>query len=149
MKSLTITPPRSRSRSWRAISLAASRFSWIGGFFGRVVGAEAAAVDVDGDQGLGLIDDDRAAVLQRHFALVDPGDFFVQLVLVEQRFLAVVQLQPVDVPRHDQLQELLGPFVGRRLVDVDRVDVGGEDVANRADDHVAFFVDVDRAPGAS
>ena len=28
MKSLTITPPRSRSRSWRAISLAAIRFIW-------------------------------------------------------------------------------------------------------------------------
>src|SRR5437867_1494832 len=28
MKSLTITPPRSRRRSWRAISLAACRFIW-------------------------------------------------------------------------------------------------------------------------
>ena len=63
---------------------------------------------------------------------------------MEQRLLAFVELQPVDVPRHDDLQELLGPFVGLRLVDVDRVDVAGEDVADRADDHVAFFVDVDR-----
>ena len=82
--------------------------------------------------------------LQRHFALVDPGDLVLELVLVEQRLLAFVELQPVDVARHDDLQELLGPLVGRRLVDVDRVDVAGEDVADRADDHVAFFVDVDR-----
>ena len=33
----------------------------IGGFLGRIVGAEIAAVDVDGHQGLGLIDHDRAA----------------------------------------------------------------------------------------
>ena len=51
-------------------------------------------------------------------------------------------LQAIDVPRHDELQELAGPLVGRLLVDVDRVDVGGEDVADGADDHVAFLVDV-------
>ena len=51
------------------------------------------------------------------------------------------KVQPADVPRHHELQELLGPLVGLVLVDVDRVDVAGEDVADRADDHVAFFVD--------
>ena len=81
--------------------------------------------------------------------LMDLRDLLVEVVLVEQRLLAFVELQPVDVPRHDDLQELLGPLVGRRLVDVDRVDVAGEDVADRADDHVAFFVDVDRRRGAS
>ena len=81
---------------------------------------------------------------ERHLALVDLGDLLFELVLVEQRLLAFVELQPADVARHDDLQELLGPLVGVRLVDVDRVDVAGEDVADRADDHVAFFVDVDR-----
>ena len=63
--------------------------------------------------------------------------------------LAVVELQPVGVPRHHDLQELLGPLEGLRLVDLDRVDVAGEDVADRADDHVAFFVDVAPAPASS
>ncbi len=84
-------------------------------------------------------------LLERHLALMDQGDLLVEAVLVEQRLPAFVELQPVDVARHDDLQELLGPLVGRGLVDVDRVDVAGEDVADRADDHVAFFVDVDRA----
>ena len=66
---------------------------------------------------------------------------------MEQRLAAFVELQPVDVPRHDDLQKLLGPLEGLGLVDVDRVDVAGEDVADRADDHVAFFVDVHRAGG--
>ncbi len=43
----------------------------------------------------------------------------------------------------------LGTLERLRLVDVDRVDVAGEDVADGADDHVAFFVDVDRAPDTS
>ena len=145
MKSLTITPPRSRRRSWRAISLAAMQVHLVGGFLGRVVGAEVAAVDVDGHQGLGLVDDDRAArPSSGTLAAVDFGDFLVEVVLAEQRLLALVELEAVDVAGHDQLQELLGPLVGRRLVDVDRVDVGGEDVADGADDHVAFFVDVRR-----
>ena len=79
--------------------------------------------------------------------LVDAGDLLVEVVLVEQRLAAFVELEPVDVARHDDLQELLGPLERLRLVDVDRVDVAGEDVADRADDHVAFFVDIHRAGG--
>ena len=75
---------------------------------------------------------------------MDFGDFAFDAVFVEQRLLAVVQLQPADIPRHDDLQELLGPFVGGRLVDEDRIDFAGEDIADGADDHVAFFVDRDR-----
>ena len=68
MKSLTTTPPRSRSRSCRAISLGRDQIELIGRFLGRVVGAEVAAVDVDRHQGLGLIDHERAAALERHLA---------------------------------------------------------------------------------
>ena len=45
------------------------------------------------------------------------------------------------------LQELLGPLEGRGLVDPDRVDLGGEDVADGADDHVRFLVDRRRRLG--
>ena len=113
----------------------------VGGFLGRIFGAEAAAVDVDRHQRLRLVDDDRAAQTQRNAAAVDLGDLFVEVVLAEQRFLAFVQLQAVDVARHHELEELLSPLVRRRLVDVDRIDLRGEDVANGPDDHVAFFVD--------
>ena len=57
----------------------------VGGLLGRVVGAEVAAVDVDGHQRLGLIDDDRAALPQRHLALMDQGDFAIEVIFVEQR----------------------------------------------------------------
>ena len=39
-----------------------------GRFLGRAVGAEAAAVDVDRHEGLGLVDHERAAALERHLA---------------------------------------------------------------------------------
>ena len=115
------------------------------GVLGRAFGAETAAVHVDGHQGLGLVDDDRAARPQGHGAAVDFGDFFVQVVFVKERFLALEQLQAVDVAGHHKLQKFLGPLVGLWLVDVNRVHLGGEDIANGADDHVVFFVDIDRA----
>ncbi len=49
-------------------------------FLGVVVGAEVAAVDVDGHQRFGLLDDDRAAVGQRDLALLDLGDFLLDAV---------------------------------------------------------------------
>ncbi len=67
----------------------------VGGFFGRIVRAEVPAVDVDGDQGLGRIDDDRPASFKRDFAAMDVGDFLFEFVLVEERFAALVQFQAV------------------------------------------------------
>src|SRR5262245_18926028 len=43
------------------------------------------------------------------------------------------------------MQKLLRPLKRLRLIDEDRVDLLREDVADRADDHVAFFVDAARA----
>ena len=66
----------------------------VGRLLGVVVGPEVAAVDVDGDQRLGLVDDDRAARRQRHVALLDAGDLLLDAVLVEQRLRVVVELDP-------------------------------------------------------
>ena len=61
MRSLMITPPRSRRRSWRQISSAASMLVWKALVSASRACAAFAAVDVDGDQRLGLVDDQRAA----------------------------------------------------------------------------------------
>ena len=95
----------------------------VGGFLGGIFGAEVAAVDVDGHQGLGLVDHDRSTRLQRHLALMDLGDFLIQSIAVEERLLALVELQAVNVAGHHQLEELAGPLVGRLLVDEDRIHV--------------------------
>ncbi len=79
---------------------------------------------------------------KRYRAAVNFGDFLVEIVFVEERFLAFEQLQAVNVAGHHQLQKFLRPFVSFLLVDIDRVHVGGKDVADGANDHVVFFVDI-------
>jgi hypothetical protein len=61
--------------------------------------------------------------LQRDLALVDLGDLLVELVLVEQRLLAFVQLQRLDVPGMTRCRNSLARSYACGLVDVDRVDV--------------------------
>ena len=88
----------------------------------------------------------RAAAPQRHLPLIDLSDLRLQLVFVKQRLATFVQFQPIDISRHYDLQEFFGSFKRLRLIDENRVDVAGEDIADRADDHVAFFIDIHR-PG--
>ena len=121
----------------------------VGGPLGVVLDPEVARVDVDGDQGLGLVDDDRAPFGQRDVPALDLGDLVLDAVLVEQRHLFVVELEAVDEPRHDDPEEVLGSLEGRGLVDPDRVDLGREDVADGPDDHVRFLIDRRRGPGTS
>ena len=116
----------------------------IGVFLGRFLRAEAARIHVDGHQGLGLIDHDRTAALERNLPLVDPADLLFEPVAVEERFLALVELQPRGILRHHQLKEFPGPLIGCRLVDQDSPHILREHVTDGADDHVAFLIDIDR-----
>ena len=75
----------------------------IGRFFRGVVGTKAAAVDINRDQGFGLVDHDRATLSQRHFAIVNLGDFSVYLIFVKQRFFAVVAIVYVPLVGHPSL----------------------------------------------
>ncbi len=113
----------------------------VGGPLGVVLHAEVPRVHVDGDQGFGLVDDDRAAFRQRHMPALDLGDLVLDAVLVKQGDLLVIEFQPVDEPRHDDPEEVLCPLEGRGLVDPDRIDLRGEDVADGPDDHVRFLID--------
>ena len=115
-----------------------------GGFLGVVVRAEVAAVHVDGHQRLRLVDDDRAAVGQRHVPQLNAGNLVFDPVTVEEGLGVHVVLDAVGVARHDDLQELLGMLERGRLIDPDRVDVVGEGVADGPRDHVAFLIDFRR-----
>ena len=72
-----------RPRSWSGDFSSGQQIHLVRGFLGRIVGAEVAAIDVDRHERLGLVDDDRATLAQRHFALVNASDFLVQTILVE------------------------------------------------------------------
>ena len=145
MKSLTIMPPRSRKPDLAADLFGGAQIDLVGRFFGIVVRAEVSTVHVDGDERFGLVDHDRSAAAERHVPALDPRDFVLDVILVEQGLLPLVELDAVDVARHDDLHELAGPLEGLRLVDQHRIDLAVVDVADRADDHVAFFVDPDGA----
>jgi hypothetical protein len=92
MKSMTIRPPMSRRRSWRAISSAASRLVLQCGFLDVAALGGARGVDVDGHQRFGRVDHDGAAGWQLHFALVGRFDLAFDLVAVEQRHRVFVEL---------------------------------------------------------
>ena len=61
MKSITIRPPRSRRRAWRATSSAGLEVGAGRGLLDVAAFDGARRVDVDRDQRLGLVDHDRAA----------------------------------------------------------------------------------------
>jgi hypothetical protein len=73
-----------------------------------------AGVDVDGDQRLGLVDDDVAAALQPDFRLERFVDLLVQAELLEQRRFLGVKLDPLDQRR----LEAVGRSAGRVRIPV-------------------------------
>lgn len=117
------------------------------GFLGIIVCPEVSAVDVDGDERFRLIDHDRATSLEGHVTVLNTLDFFLDFVFVENRFLAFVQFDAIDVSRHDDLDEFPAAFKGRWFIDPDGVDLAVVDIPNGANDHVAFFVNIHRARG--
>ena len=101
----------------------------------------ARGVDVDGGQGLGLVDHQRAARGQADGALVGVLDLRLDLEAVEQRDVVGVVLELAQVVRHHLLDELAGLGVHLRGVDQDLADVGAHVVAQRADDQARLLVD--------
>ena len=110
------------------------------GTFGGTTG-----VDVDSDQGFGVIDDDGATGRQVDLANEGGFDLMFDLEAGEQRHVVAVAFDAIDVVRHDGAHEglsLLEHVVG---VDQDLTDVRLEIVANGADDQGAFKIDEESA----
>ena len=86
-------PPRLRSRSWRAMRLRRLEVGLEDGVVEVARADEAAGVDVDRGQRLGLVDDQVAARLQVDAARQRARDLFLDVEEVEDRPLAVVVLE--------------------------------------------------------
>ncbi|CCQ85084.1 hypothetical protein PA18A_1673 [Pseudomonas aeruginosa 18A] len=112
-----------------------------GGFLDVAALGGARRVDVDGNQGLGRVDDDGAAGRQLHFALESGLDLALDLEAIEQRNAVLVQLHLAGVLRHHLADEVQGFFLGVDAVDQHFADVLAQVVADGADDDVAFLVD--------
>jgi hypothetical protein len=112
-------------------------FETAGGLLAHV----AAGVDVDRDQRLGLVDHDRAARLEPHFALQRLVDLGLHAVLVEDRERLGVQLHLPGQVRHDRLDELDHPVELVLVVDADRLVLLGQQVAQQLADQALLLVD--------
>ncbi len=116
-----------------------------GGHLGVVVIAEFAAVDVDGDDRLGGVDDKRAAAGQRNMPAVHQLDFFFDAELVEQGNGFFVQLNLVSGAGAGNLDDFLHPLGDVFIVDDDAIDISGKHIADGAGNEIAFGVELDGA----
>ncbi len=105
----------------------------------------AAGVDIDGDQGFRVVNDDGAAGRQAHFTREGGFDLVFDLEAGEQRDLVLVQFHASDITRHDVVHELYGLFMDVRRVDQDLADIGLEVIADGADDQAAFLINEESA----
>ena len=105
----------------------------------------ARGVDVDRDQRLGVVDDDRAARGQLHLVCIGRFDLALDLVAVEERDVIRVHLQASTAfRRHETLHVLGGDGMGTRFVDQHLADVIREVVPQGARDGVALAIDQER-----
>src|SRR5690348_6081660 len=112
------------------------------GLFDVALASRAPGIDDDRDQRLGLVDDDVAARAQLRDRRVDGIDLALDLEAVKQPDLRVaIGLHPLRMARHQRAHERLGGLVALLAFDLHLVDVAGIEVADRALDQIAFFVD--------
>ena len=106
-----------------------------------------ARVDVDGDQRLGLVDDQIAARLQVHIGAEHGIELPLDLVAGEQRLGVLIDDHVLDVARHQHAHEVAGFLVGGVARDDDLVDLLAVEIADGALDEVAFLVNERRRRG--
>src|SRR5690606_24047988 len=98
-------------------------------------------VDVDGNQGFGVVDDDGTAGGQLDLTVECRLDLALDLEAVEQRYAVLVQLHLARILRHYLADEVEGFFLDRFVVNQHLADVLAQVIADGADDDVAFLVD--------
>ncbi len=108
------------------------------GFF-EVIGALiTAGVDVDGEEGLGFVDDDVAAAFEPDLAEEGVIDLFLDAEVVEDGFCGAETVDAFFGAAADLADELAHAFGGFLVVADDLIDLFGEEVADRAFDEIGF-----------
>src|SRR5581483_8664266 len=116
----------------------------VGGLLDVAAARGARRVHVDGDERLGMVDDDRAARGQGDLARVRALDLVLDLEAREERHVVAVELHLADVAGHHGLHEGPRLLVDLLGVDQDLADVGLEVVPDGADDEARLEVDEER-----
>ena len=97
---------------------------------------EAAGVDVDRDQRLGGLDHDMATGLEPDLAAEGAVDLLLDAAVVEQRLLALVELQPIEQVGSDALHVALDLAMNGGRIHRQRVELVAEQVADDAADQL-------------
>src|SRR5215467_3783606 len=103
-------------------------------------------VDIDRDQRLGLVDDDRATRLQPDLALQRVLDLGLYAIFLEDRIRLRIELHPRRQVRHDASDELEHPVVLLFVVDTNRLEFVGQEIAQKFADETLLAVDNGRGP---
>ena len=114
-----------------------------------VLARRLAGVDVDGDERLGLIDDDIAAGPEHHLRREHRRELPLHLKADEDRLGLLVGLHVLRMARHEHAHEVLGLAIGVVARDQHFVDILVVEVADRALDQAAFLIDEAQAPSIS
>ena len=124
MKSMTMIPPMSRSLSWRTTSFTASRLFFVDRVLEplrrllRARADEAAGVDVDDRERLGVVEDEVSAGREVDAAVEGRRDLLLHPVPLEQRLLLLRAVDALDHVRRGLLQVADDPLVRAVVVDV-------------------------------
>ena len=108
-------------------------------FLGRL-----ARVDVDRDQGLGLVDDQVTAGFQGNDRRLQLRQDVLDLVLDEERGRALVELDLLGQGRRQYAHEIAGLAPGVLALDLQALEILVEHVAHGAADEVLFLIDQGR-----
>jgi len=101
---------------------------------------EFAGIDVDYRQRFGRFDNDRATGRQFDRWTHQAREFLVDLIIAEQRATTGVGLNAVEVLRTEQTHEITYVFGLGRIVDVDVLDFGRDEIARGFVDNVHVLV---------
>src|ERR1039458_4650524 len=112
-----------------------------GVFQARGLADEFSGVDVDGDQGLGLVDDDGAAGLEPYLGTQGLVDLLGDAELLKQGRLLEVELDAADERGLEALKKAQDALVGILGVDPDGGEGVGDLVAQDAFDEVEVVID--------
>ena len=144
MKSMTMIPPMSRSRSWRTTSSAGLEVrprDRVLELRALAAAGERARVDVDHRHRLGVVDHQVAAAGQVDPAAQHRLERLLDVVALEQRLLVLVELEPLEQLRRRAVEERLEPVVLLAVVHDRLLELAREDVARHAHRQVGLLED--------
>ena len=110
-------------------------------FLDRILACGLARVDIDGNQRLGLVDNQIAARLQRNVRAEHGVQLLFDRIAGEQRLRLVIFDDVLDMARHQHAHEVGSVRISLLARHYDLVDLLGIKIADRALDQVAFFID--------